>query len=162
MKICQVIFEDLDDESRGYVETMYDGGLGCLFTKTLDEIWNFFEYLAHDTWEYDNARETFCHPILDPYMMHSTPLDESQIEGICYEHSHSPCAHIACDYYGSFDYDVDTCPLLCRPHRLGALTTFNREMYLQILLKTDLSLALLHLRLGFVMNLILGVRHRFL
>jgi len=25
------------------------GGLDYLFTKTLDEIWDFFEYLAHDT-----------------------------------------------------------------------------------------------------------------
>ena len=52
-----MIFESLNDEYRGHVKTMYLGGLGYLFTKTLDEIWNFFEYLAHDTWEYDNARD---------------------------------------------------------------------------------------------------------
>jgi len=111
-----------------------------LFTKTSDEIWDFFEYLAHDTWEYDNANETFSHPIPDPYMMHATPVDEIQIGGICYEDSHTPCAPISCYYCDSFDHDVDTYPLLRRPHRLEALASFNREIYLQSLLNTDLSL----------------------
>ena len=53
-----MISEGLSDKYRGHVKTMYSGGLGCLFTKAPDEIWNFFEYLAHDTWEYDHARET--------------------------------------------------------------------------------------------------------
>jgi len=39
---------------------------------------NFFEYLAHNTWEYENAGGIFSHAILDPYVMHATPLDESQ------------------------------------------------------------------------------------
>ena len=56
---------------------MYPGGWGCLFTDTLDKIWSFFEYLAHDTWEYENARETFSLLIPDPYMMHVALLDES-------------------------------------------------------------------------------------
>jgi len=51
--------------------------LDYLFTKTFDEIWDLFEYLAHDTWEYDNARETFSHTSLDTYMMHATPSFES-------------------------------------------------------------------------------------
>ena len=37
-KICQVIFEGLNDEYRGHVKTMYPGGLGYLFTNTPDEI----------------------------------------------------------------------------------------------------------------------------
>jgi len=44
-----------------------------------DEIWDFFEYFAHDALEYDNA---FSHPSPDPCMMHATSLVESQIEGI--------------------------------------------------------------------------------
>ena len=31
-------FEVFNDEYRGHVETMYLGGLGCLFTKTPDGI----------------------------------------------------------------------------------------------------------------------------
>jgi len=94
--------------------------------------------LAHDTWEYDNARETFSCPSPDPYMMHAIPLFESQIKGISYEHSYNPCASILCDYCDSFDHDIDTSSLLGRPHILEAPATFNREIYLQSLLKTDL------------------------
>lgn len=57
-----MIFEGFNDEYRGHVKTIYPEGLHYLFTKTPDEICDFFEYLAHDTWEYDNARETFSHP----------------------------------------------------------------------------------------------------
>jgi len=32
-----------------------------------------FEYLAHDTWEYDNAIETFSQPIPYSYFMYATP-----------------------------------------------------------------------------------------
>ena len=81
-------------------------------------------------WEYDNARETFSHPSPDPYMMHATSLNESRFEDISYERYHTPCAPISCDYYDSFDQDVDICPLLGRPHRLEALAAFNREIYL--------------------------------
>ena len=91
---------------------MYLRGLGCLFTKTLGKISDFFEYLAHDTWEYDNAREIYSFPSPDPYMMHATPLFESQIEGISYGHSHAPCASVSYDYCDSFDHDVDICPFL--------------------------------------------------
>lgn len=111
-----------------------------MFTSTPDEIWDFFEYFAHETWEYENARETFSHPIPDPYMMCVAPLDESQFGGISYEHSHIPCVSISCDYCDSFDHDIDSCSLLGRPHILVALATLNRELYLHSLLKTDLSL----------------------
>lgn len=112
-----MIFEGLNDEYRGHVETMYPGGVSCLFTKTPDEIWDFFQYLAHDTQEYNNARETFGHPTPDPYMMHATPLVDSQIGGINYEHSHTPCDPVSCDQCDFFDYDDDTCPLRGRPYR---------------------------------------------
>jgi len=45
-----VIFEGLSDEYWGYIETMYPEGLGCLFDNTSNDIWDFFEYLAHETW----------------------------------------------------------------------------------------------------------------
>jgi len=80
-KICQMIIVGLDEEYWVHVRTRYLGGLGCLFTNTPNEIWDFLEYLAHDTWEYNNAKETFSHTILDPYMMHSISLDESQFGG---------------------------------------------------------------------------------
>jgi len=45
---------------------MYPGGWGYLFTKTSDEIWDFLEYLAQDSLEYNNAIEIFSHLIPDP------------------------------------------------------------------------------------------------
>ena len=124
-----MIFEGLNDEYRGHVETIDPGGLGCLFTKTPDEIWNFFEYFTY-MWEYDNARETFTHPSPDLYTEHFTPLDESQFGGISYDHSHTSCAPVSYDWRYSFHHDVDICPLLGRPHRLEALAASNRKINL--------------------------------
>lgn len=81
---------------------MFPGGLDYLFTKTLDDILDFFEYLAHDNWKYDHAREIFNHPSANPYMMHATSLDKGQIGGISYEHYHTPCAPLSYDYCYSF------------------------------------------------------------
>lgn len=60
---------------------MYFGGLGYLFTKTPDEIWDFIDYLAQETWEYENAKDAFIHHIFDPFMMRTAPLDENQFAG---------------------------------------------------------------------------------
>ena len=72
--------------------------------------------------------------------MHGTSLYESQIGGISYEHSHTLCVPVSCDYCDFIDHDVNTCPLLGRPHRIEELATFNREICLQNLLQTDLRL----------------------
>ena len=88
--------------------------------------------MAYETWEYDNARETFSHPIRDPCVMHVTPLDESKF--------HTPYVPTSYDYCDFFDHDVDICPQLGRPHILEALAALNRELYLRSLHKTDLSL----------------------
>jgi len=65
-EIYQVIFESLNDEYRGLVETVYREGLDCLFTRTPDEVWNFFEKLAWDTYAFEQL-ET----ILDTQVMES-------------------------------------------------------------------------------------------
>jgi len=72
--------------------------------------------------------------------MHVTPLDESQLEGVSYEHFYTPCVPISCDCYNSFDHNADSCPLLGRPHRLEALAALNRELYLYDLFNINLSL----------------------
>jgi len=131
-----VIFEDLNDEYRGHVSL----GIWVICLLRFPMRFGISLSMAHDTWEYDNARETFSHPSPDPYMMHYIPLDEGQFVGISYEHSHTPYASISCDYCDFFYHDVNTCPLLGRPHRLEALAVFNREISLQSLLKAYLSL----------------------
>jgi len=125
-----VIFDGLNDAYQGHIEIMYPGGLECLFTKTPVKIWDFFECMAHEMWEDDNTRETFSHPIPDPYMIHVMPLDESQFGGISYDHSHTSCAPVSYDWRYSFHHDVDICPLLGRPHRLEALAASNRKINL--------------------------------
>ena len=97
--------------------------------------------MAHDTWKYGNARETFSHAIPDPHMMHAPSLDASHSRGVFYEHPHAPCVPISYDYCDSFDHDVNSCPLISRSHILGALASFNKKFYLHNLLKTDLTLA---------------------
>ena len=94
----------------------------------LDEIWDFFKYLAHDTWEYENARGIFSHHIPNPYVMHAMPLAESQFGGTSYEHPHTLCVVVSCDSCYYFDYDVDSFPLFGQTQRLEALTAFNREL----------------------------------
>ena len=72
-----MIFEGVNDEHQGHIKTMYPGGLECSFTKAADEMLDFFEYLAHDTQEYDNARESLSRSIPNHYVMHTTRLHES-------------------------------------------------------------------------------------
>ena len=67
-KICQVIFEGLNDEHRGYVETMCPRGLDCLFTRTTNKVWGFFEKLAWDNYEFEQAGNNFG------YLTHSFPV----------------------------------------------------------------------------------------
>jgi len=47
------------------------------------------------------------------------------------------CSCFPRDHCYSFDQDVYSCPLLDKPHRLEALTAFNREFHLHDLLKTN-------------------------
>ena len=57
-----MIFEGLNGEYRDHVETTYPGGLDCLFTKTQDEVWDFFEKQAQNTYEFEQARNSFGYP----------------------------------------------------------------------------------------------------
>ena len=67
---------------------MYPGSSMSWFSEYPDWIWNFFEYLAHDTWEYEQTRQGFSHA------------------------KTIPCAPFLCDYCESSDHLVDACPSL--------------------------------------------------
>ena len=45
----------LNSESRGYVESMCPGSLLGLLSKTQDEVWDFFEKLASDTYAFERT-----------------------------------------------------------------------------------------------------------
>ena len=66
-----------NDEYQDHVETIYSKGLGYLFTRTLNEVWDFIKYFAYYTCEYDNAGGIFRQPIPDPYVIHATLSHES-------------------------------------------------------------------------------------
>lgn len=59
-----------------------------LLSKYYGEIWDFFEYQAHDNWEYKNVREDLNYPI--PTL----------------------CAHFLCDYCKYSGHSTDACAFL--------------------------------------------------
>ena len=66
-KICEVICVGLKAEFRGHVKSMCLGGFRGLLSKTPDEVWDFFEHLAWETWEFDQAKEALVQSSSDPY-----------------------------------------------------------------------------------------------
>jgi len=49
----------LNVESRSYVESICPGGLIELLSKTQDEVWDFFEKLAWETYAFRQANKPF-------------------------------------------------------------------------------------------------------
>ena len=100
----------LNVEFWGHVRPMCLGGLVGLLSKTQDEVWNFFEKLVWDTYEFEQVRGTLGHPIHGEYAFHVNP----------YQHNHFIDSHdhpyysyvpsVLCAYCESSDYDVHTCP----------------------------------------------------
>ena len=101
-KIYEVIVVGLNFESRGYVESMCPRGLLALLSRTQEEVWDFFEKLAWDTYEFEQARNTLGYP---------TPGESPQDHFIdSHDSSHSYFPHVLCYYCESSDHDVHTCP----------------------------------------------------
>jgi len=55
---------------------MYLGGLDCLFTKTQDKVWDFFEKLAWDTYEFEQARNNFGYPTHSEFVFPVSPCPQ--------------------------------------------------------------------------------------
>ena len=96
-------------ESRGYVESMYPRGLLALLSRTQEEVWDFFEKLAWDTYEFEQARNTLGYPTPGESVF---PISSyPQVHFIdSHDPSHSYFAHVLCYYCESSDHDVQTCP----------------------------------------------------
>ena len=62
---------DLNAEFRGHIKSMCFGSFQGLLSKTPYEVWDFFEYLARETWEFKQAQEALVHSSSDPYVYHS-------------------------------------------------------------------------------------------
>ena len=58
---------------RGYVDSTYPGGLLGLLSRTHDEVWDFFQKLTWDGYEFEKARGTLGYLTHDEYIFHVTP-----------------------------------------------------------------------------------------
>lgn len=86
-EICQVMYNGLNEETRALVERMNNGEF---LWKSPDDAWEFFEWLAKDTYEYEMAMNEGCQLNLPSTFMSSpTPYP-------------SPCHHLS-----SFDSSYD-------------------------------------------------------
>ena len=52
-EICEVIIDGLNIKSRGYNESLCPGGFLELFSKTQNEVWDFFEKLSWETYAFE-------------------------------------------------------------------------------------------------------------
>jgi len=59
-------------------------GFSRVAVKTPDEVWDFFEYLTQETWEFEQAKAAFVHSSSDPYVYHSEPYHQDQFRGPCF------------------------------------------------------------------------------
>ena len=63
----------LNSEFHGHVESIYPGDLLGLLSRTQDEVWDFFEKLAWDTYEFEQARGTLKYPTHVESACHANP-----------------------------------------------------------------------------------------
>ena len=108
-KICEIIAVSLNSESRGYVESIYLGGVLGLLSKTQDEFWDSFEKLAWDTYAFEQANENFRYPTHGEYDFHANPFPQDPfIDSYYPSYPYLPPGfHYYCDFC---DHDVYTCP----------------------------------------------------
>ena len=73
--ICEMVYDGLNDETRGQVEMMHNFEF---LEQLIDRAWDFFEWLAKDTYEQEMAHIL---PSLD--MNHTTFLDHFEANPSC-------------------------------------------------------------------------------
>jgi len=73
----------LNAEFRGHIKSMCLGGFQGLLSETPDEVWDFFEYLAWETWEFEQAKDAFVPFSSDPYVYHSK-YHQDQLRDPCF------------------------------------------------------------------------------
>jgi len=96
-------------ESRGYVESICPQGLIELLSKTQDEVWDFFEKLASETYAFEQANKTFRYPTYGEYDLHANSY-RSYLFMHSNDPSHSYLPAAFGDYCESSDHDAYTYP----------------------------------------------------
>ena len=108
-EICEVIILGLNSEFKGHVESMCPGGLVGLLSKTQDEVWDFFENLGWETYEFEQANQFSGYPTSDEYAFYANPSPPDHFLN-SYDPSYSYMPPVLCDYCESPSHDVSTCP----------------------------------------------------
>ena len=100
---------DLNVKSRSYIESICPRGLIGLLSKTLDELWDFFEKLTWKTYAFEQANRSFRYPTHGEcdFQANSYPSDHFMNLNDPYYYYMPP---ILCDYCESSDHDCHTCP----------------------------------------------------
>lgn len=81
------------------------------FFKSPEEVWGFFEYFAHETWEFENARWTLGYSTPGPYAYDVQPYATDQLVDPYFQPPHIPqYAPVMCTYCQSYNHNTNSCP----------------------------------------------------
>jgi len=81
---CEVSVVGLNFESRGYVKSICHGDLLGVLSRTQDEVWDFFEKLAWDTYEFEQPESTLRYPTQGKYASYANTYHQDHFN------SHDP------------------------------------------------------------------------
>ena len=95
----------LNVESRSYNESLCPGGLIELLSKTQNEVWDFFEKLAWETYTFVKANETFGYPTYEEYDFYANSYPSDHFID-SYDSFHSHMTSVLCDYCESPGHDA--------------------------------------------------------
>ena len=115
----------LNFECRAYVESMSPRGVIRLLSKPQDEVWDFFEKLAWDTYAFEQAKQNFGYPTHGKYAFHANPYYQDHFMN-SRSPSHSYVPPMLCDYSESSDYDVHTYPY--RAHVVATYASVEKKI----------------------------------
>ena len=108
-EICEVIILGLNSEFKGHVESMCQGGLIGLLSKTQEEVWDFFEYLAWDTYEFEQAKMNLKYPTHAESAFYANPYSQGHFID-SHDSSYAAVPPVWCDYCKSSTHDACSCP----------------------------------------------------
>ena len=108
-RICEVIVVGLKAESWGDIESICPAGVLGLLSKTQDEVWDFFEKLAWDTYEFEQVRNNFGYPTHSEFVFPVSPCPPDPFID-SHDPSHSYLPSVLCNYCESSDHAACHCP----------------------------------------------------
>ena len=95
----------LNVKSMSYIESICSGGLIELLSKTQNEVWDFFEKLAWDTYTFEQTNEAFRYPTHEEYDFYANSYPSDHFMN-SYDSYNYYMRHVLCDYCESPDHDA--------------------------------------------------------